>query len=75
MKIETKYSLGQEVWMMWQNRAICRKIDNIYISKSVDEQYEAYQLECIKEDDEKYLGVDFELDELFPTKEELLKSL
>ena len=75
MKIETKYSLGQEVWMMWKNKAICRKITNIYISKDADEQYEAYQLECIEEDDEKYLGVDFELDELFRTKKELLDSL
>ena len=75
MKIETKYSLGQQVWMMWQNRAICRKIDNIYISKDANEQYEAYHLECVEEGDDKYMGIDFELDELFPTKEDLLKSL
>lgn len=75
MKIETRYSLGQEVWLMWQNRAICRKIDNIYISKDAKEQYESYELECVEEGDDKYFGVGFELDELFPTKEELLKSL
>lgn len=75
MKIETKYDIGQEVWLMWENKAINRKVTNIYISKDANEQYEAYQLECVEEGDDKYVGIDFELDELFPTKEELLKSL
>lgn len=75
MKIETKYSLGQEVWMMWKNKAICRKITNIYISKDADEQYEAYRLECIEEDDENILEWILSLMNFFEPKKELLDSL
>lgn len=62
MKIETKFDIGQEVWVMTMNRPYCTKIIAIHI----DENGLSYNL--------KYLLAKKE-EELFPTKEELLKSL
>lgn len=65
MTIETKYSIGDEVWFMLGKEPIKSRITQIYIGAS----YIAYDITI------KYShGFAFEK-ELFTTKEELLKSL
>ena len=62
MTRETKYELGQEVWVMAMGKPYCATITAIRIDKNGL----LYNL--------KYLLAKKE-EELFPTKEELLKSL
>ena len=73
MTIETKYNIGDEVWFMHDNKVksgtiikMCvvveRDINSQYVSKSV--QYGFYNF--------NYTYIE---NRLFPTKEELLKSL
>lgn len=62
MKIETKYDIGQEVWVMTMGKPYCAKITAIHIDKN-GLLYNIKYLLAKKEE------------ELFPTKEELLKSL
>lgn len=62
MKIETKYDIGQEVWVMTMNRPYCTTITAVHIDKNGL----SYNL--------KYLHAKAE-ENIYPTKEELLKSL
>ena len=69
MIIETKYNIGDKVWMHLGNECICVKIIElrIYVSKrGTKEIYEVFA-------DDESVSMLGEL--LFPTKEELLKSL
>ena len=71
MIIETKYDIGDEVWFMWFNKPIkgnIVKID-IDIAKTGDWYIEHYKVEV---DSSWYCHIG---QSLFPTKEELLKSL
>ena len=70
MKIETKYNIGNKVWLNSLGHYIKGKVDEINISVLIDGSVH------INYDIEKsgYLFARNE-DELFPTKEELLKSL
>lgn len=64
MTIETKYNIGEEVWVMTLNKTpICQRITKIYI---LGDSTIKYSFLNIGDREEKYL---------FPTKEELLKSL
>ena len=78
MKIETKYDIGQEVWVMKDNRPQKFKVNGI----SVEYQDGMYK-SCIHSG---IASVHYDLGQrmnpmiygeiyLFPTKEELLKSL
>lgn len=51
MTIETKYNIGDEVWVKVQGNPTALKVENDDMNVALDEKY------------------------LFPTKEELLKSL
>lgn len=62
MKIETKYDIGQEVWVMTMGKPYCTTITAVHIDKNGL----LYNL--------KYLLAKKE-EQIFPTKEELLKSL
>ena len=62
MTIETKYDIGQEVWVMSMNRPHCAKITGIRIEK----HGLFYNIEYLLSKREE---------QIFPTKEELLKSL
>ena len=74
MKIESKFDLGQEVWLMWDNKAIQRKIVSVEVEVRQDDgQYEFYCIAALEKDEG--FDIPFELKELFETKEELLKSL
>jgi hypothetical protein len=65
MTIETKYNIGDEVWFMGGSQIFCGRICCVVIWRDIY----SYQVEF-----EKRLYNLFE-DSLFPTKEELLKSL
>ena len=68
MTIETKYNIGDEVWFHTSSGPICGAIESITVTK--------YGIICNLSSEEL---VDITwywlLDKLFPTKEELLKSL
>lgn len=64
MTIETKYNIGDEVWVMsYSNHIYCDRIVSISIKSDLSIMYNFPTL----------LGR--EEKEIFPTKEELLKSL
>ena len=65
MTIETKYNIGDEVWFMYRNKIFSGRIVGIFI-KSNGISYKIVSI--IK-------GMWFSESKLFPTKEELLKSL
>ena len=73
MKIETKYDIGQEVWFMNRNKCESSTVKGMKIA-SVNGNYLGYV---------NHVSIDYSLEEvgiypecaLFPTKEELLKSL
>lgn len=68
MTIETKYNIGDEVWFMFDGKPLNGKIARI------GEQ--TIKVEVIFKDGKEYLfSRDIKDFELFPTKEELLKSL
>lgn len=75
MKIETKYDIGQEVWFMWDNKATQREIIGVAVHKEYDLQAEEYDIEHLEGEDGVLYGLTLKLEDLFPTKEELLKSL
>jgi hypothetical protein len=71
MKIETKYNIGDEVWAKTLTNGVQKwKIQEITIEITENGKYrELYKIET---DGFYYIAY---LCELFPTKEELLKSL
>ena len=68
MTIETKYNIGDEVWFMYENRAHKSKINAIYVSFYEDMQTVKYSFG-------NYIYEFKQNEELYLTKEELLKSL
>ena len=71
MKIETKYNIGDEVWIVSQGKAVKDVVDMIHIHIGCDENI-SYSF-----NNKRALGL-FEIIEessIFSTKEELLKSL
>ena len=81
MKIETKYDIGQEVWFMWENKPTSQKIAaiEVYVGEKVLPSYyvEPYEIDPIKVVNSDIIPYNRRFHEslLFPTKEELLKSL
>lgn len=67
MKIETKYNVGNTVYLINNNKVDSSFVDNITITIWGDKVYEKYSLNSRKDW--------FDASQLFPTKEELLKSL
>lgn len=65
MTIETKYNIGEEVWFMYRNKVFSGRIVGIFL-KTNGINYKIVSI--IK-------GMWFSETKLFPTKEELLKSL
>ena len=64
MTIETKYNIGQEVWVKtYSGNVYCNRITGIHIKQDELIVYSLLNFADRKED------------ELFPTKEELLNSL
>ena len=78
MKIETKYNIGNKVFFIQNNTVHQGVIGNIDVHVSSNgytfEQNEYYDIECYEKGiDKKYNGVNLKF--VYPTKEELLKSL
>lgn len=70
MTIETKYNIGDEAWFMNNGEPTSEKIVRIDIERYECKQFTEYTVvldEC--------LLTSFYEQEVFPTKEELLKSL
>ena len=73
MKIETKYDIGQEVWTECHNsQPVKAQIKAIKVAKYIDEEYISY---IVDYNPEVILEEELFEEELFSTKEELLKSL
>jgi hypothetical protein len=73
MRIETEFRIGQEVWTEWHNsQPVKVLIKAIKVAKDIGEEYISYIVDYNPE-----VGLEEELfeEELFSTKEELLKSL
>lgn len=72
MEIKTKFNLWQNVYLLWNNKVVCRQIEGISVrvdalgngEKDISTIYELVGL------DKRY-----DEDVLFATKEELLQSL
>ena len=71
MTIETKYNIGDEVWFMWENKVQCSKIKDLESVTIRPVLSVVYELEMLWHD-AKFV---FKECALYPTKEELLKSL
>ena len=78
MKIETKYDIGQEVWVMKDNRPKKLKVNGISV-ECLDGMYNScihFGIESVKYDlGERMRPMIYSEIYLYPTKEELLKSL
>lgn len=72
MKIETKYDIGQEVWTMLYGEPVFCTIEGISITHTKLRRLERYY---VVPNDGSVYGFHAMYDEVFPTKEELLKSL
>lgn len=71
MKIETKYDIGQEVWVMLLGKPTHCSIETIHSCHSRIHRVIEYYLVGIG----STFGFHAKEYEIFPTKEELLKSL
>lgn len=69
MTIETKYNIGDEVWAEFAGAPMLCKVMDITMVEDVQYVVVAYTISSI---DERAFGTRF-ANELFPTKEELLK--
>lgn len=65
MEIKTKYNIGDKVWFIHQNKCVSMEVENILMNGK--DMYVQYTFN----NNEIWLSENH----LFPTKEELLKSL
>ena len=74
MIIETKYNIGDKVWLMYENMAISAKVIemNIHIENS---PHRGLRADCYCKIVCPYFQYEKYEDNLYPTKEELLNSL
>lgn len=82
MDIKTKYNIGQEVWVMYNNKPTCLTIASLDIwlhQKQLGVIYymQPYEIDPLKMSNVEYIPYNraFYEKDVFPTKEELLKSL
>ena len=71
MEIKTKYNIGDEVWIMIYGE--CYQLIVVGIRTTTSKGYKSIDYFVSEDGDE--LSFTFGESELFPTKEELLKSL
>lgn len=76
MTIKTKFDIGNYVWLMWHNKPIQTRIMEIKtktkeVSKFCIKTFKETTIEYVIEEDSALISED----NLFPTKEELLRSL
>ena len=77
MTIETKYSPGDNVWVIVENRAQCMRIECVAISTLSETFDESGKLVSYKIRINYYLGDGVWVNDIncFPAKEDLIKSL
>lgn len=77
MTIETKYSPGDKVWVIFENRAQCLRIEGVMINTLSETFDESGKLVSYRLRIKYYLGDGEWVNDIdcFPTKEELIKSL
>lgn len=83
MAIKTKYNIGDEVWLIEANKCISGKIIGFRHTYGIGHRYgclytgkESIKIQySIEVPARIFNAVDIEENRLFPTKEELLKSL
>lgn len=83
MIIETKYNIGDEVWLIDANKCTSGKIVGIRHTYGIGHRYgqlytgkESVRIQySIEISNRIFYAIDIEENRLFPTKEELLKSL
>lgn len=75
MELKTKYNIGDKVWTVNNNKAVCFEINGInIIHRAVDEGYKTSASMTLIQ--YKGILIDWTLEEnLYVTKEELLNSL
>ena len=74
MTIETKYNLGDEVWVMYENKAITAEMLEINISV-LNTKYRGVCADVFCKVKTPYFTREIHESHLYSTKEELLKSL
>ena len=77
MTIETKYNIGDKVWVILRNKAECVKINNVRITGDlrINDDY-GNIVDVLMRVEYCFLNDEWVKEEnCFPTKEELLKSL
>lgn len=77
MTIETKYNIGDEVWVIVENRAQCLRIEGVAVSTLSETFDESGKLISYRIRINYYLGDGYWVNDsdCFPTKEELIRSL
>ncbi len=71
MTIETKYEIGQEVWILYDNKAIRQVINCLYITVEMN----GGRIRQVVNYDIMFCAGGYKEDVIFETKEDLLKSL
>lgn len=74
MTIETKYTIGDEVWLMYENKAITAQVIEMNVAIGMN-FYSEVDAKCFCKIKCPYFTREIHDSHLFPTKEELLKSL
>ena len=72
MKIETKYDIGQKIWVMSCDEPTYCTIESISVTHTRIRRMERYY---VVPNDGSVYGFHIAYNEIFPTKEELLASL
>ena len=77
MTFETKYNIGDEVWVIFENRAQCLRIEGVAINTLSETFDESGKLVSYRVRIKYYLGGGNWANDVncFPTKEDLIKSL
>lgn len=74
MTIETKYNIGDEVWLMYENKAITAQVIEMNVAIGIN-FYSEVDAKCFCKIKCPHFTREIHDSHLFPTKEELLKSL
>lgn len=77
MTIETKYNIGDKVWLIFENIAQCMRIEGVMLNTLGEIFDESGKLVSYRVRIKYYLGGGEWVNDIdcFPTKEELIKSL
>lgn len=79
MTIKTKYNIGDKVWFMYDNTVESDEIHSIrcdiWLNGDVSERYKTHRQTLDKNNNDYIKDISFGIEQIFPTKQELLNSL